>query len=61
MTFASSVSERDQGVKVLEFQIKAEPEDANQSRSLISKMEDLVADLKKRAAAAQKPEARPRR
>jgi hypothetical protein len=49
MTFDSTVSERDKGVKVIDFQIKVASDQPEQPDTLISEMERLVIRLKERA------------
>jgi hypothetical protein len=47
MNFVTSVSERDQGVKVIDFRINVEPTQGDEVGTLIAKVEQRVADLKR--------------
>ncbi|MEI9893056.1 MAG: hypothetical protein WDN28_03865 [Chthoniobacter sp.] len=53
VTFNTTVTERDPGVKVVDFQIKVAPEKARAIEELVPELERLVIDLKARAAASE--------
>ena len=56
VTFNSYVTERDPGVKVLDFQIKVEPGSAREIEKLVPELERMVIDLKEQAAEFEKVE-----
>jgi hypothetical protein len=57
MEFAASVSERDPGVKVIDFGIKIDSNQTVHGDQIIANMAKLVADLK-RASQADQPQSK---